>query len=231
MTSREKRRPGTARRLARNIALVLLLGPPVLLVVFRFVPVPVTALMLIRAVQGYPLHHAWVPYRQIAPALPRAVVASEDNLFCTETLGVDTMALLDQTNDALAGRRPRGASTITMQVARNLFLWPAHSMVRKVLELWLTPQIALLWPKRRILEVYLNSVEFGPGIFGVEAAARHWFGRDAAALTPDEAARLAVILPDPLHWSPLPPDPWVAQRATLISSRSGDMGPLLDCVR
>lgn len=231
MTSREKRRPGTARRLARNIALALLLGPPVLLVVFRFVPVPVTALMLIRAVQGYPLHHAWVPYRQIAPALPRAVVASEDNLFCTETLGVDTMALLGQVDDALAGRRSRGASTITMQVARNLFLWPAHSMVRKVLELWLTPQIALLWPKRRILEVYLNSVEFGPGIFGVEAAARHWFGRDAAALTPDEAARLAVILPDPLHWSPLPPDPWVAQRATLISSRSGDMGPLLDCVR
>lgn len=231
MTSREKRHPGTARRLARTVALALLLGPPVLLVVFRFVPVPITALMLIRAVEGYPLHHAWVPYRQIAPALPRAVVASEDNLFCTETLGVDTMALLDQVDDALAGRRPRGASTITMQVARNLFLWPAHSMVRKVLELWLTPQIALLWPKRRILEVYLNSVEFGPGIFGVEAAARHWFGRDAAALTPDEAARLAVILPDPLHWSPLPPDPWVAQRATLIAGRSGDMGLLLDCVR
>lgn len=231
MTTREKRRPGTARRLARNIALALLLGPPVLLVVFRFVPVPITALMLIRAVQGYPLHHTWVPYRQIAPALPRAVVASEDNLFCTEALGVDTMALLNQVDDALHGRHPRGASTITMQVARNLFLWPAHSMVRKALELWLTPQIAMLWPKRRILEVYLNSVEFGPGIFGVEAAARHWFGHDAAALTPDEAARLAVILPDPLHWSPLPPDPWVAQRATLISARSSDMGPLLDCVR
>ena len=231
MTTRGKRRPGTARRLARIIALTLLLGPTVLLVVFRFVPVPITALMLIRAVQGYPLHHAWVPYRQIAPALPRAVVASEDNLFCTETLGVDTMALLNQVDDALHGRRPRRASTITMQVARNLFLWPAHSMARKVLELWLTPQIALLWPKRRILEVYLNSVEFGPGIFGVEAAARHWFGRDAAALTPDEAARLAVILPDPLHWSPLPPDPWVAQRATLISARTDDMGPLLGCVR
>lgn len=231
MTTREKRRPGTARRLVRIIALTLLLGPPVLLVVFRFVPVPITALMLIRVVQGYPLHHAWVPYRRIAPALPRAVVASEDNLFCAELFGVDTMALWNQIDDALHGHRPRGASTITMQVARNLFLWPAHSMLRKVLELWLTPQIALLWPKRRILEVYLNSVEFGPGIFGVEAAARHWFGRDAAALTPDEAARLAVILPDPLHWSPRPPDPWVAQRATLIAGRSDDMGPLLDCVR
>lgn len=219
------------KRLARIIALTLLLGPPSLLLVFRFLPVPITSLMLIRAVQGYPLHHAWVPYRQIAPALPRAVVASEDNLFCAEPFGVDTVALWDQVDDALRGHQPRGASTITMQVARNLFLWPARSMLRKVLELWLTPQIAMLWPKRRILEVYLNSVEFGPGIFGVEAAARHWFGRDAAALTPDEAARLAVILPDPLHWSPLPPDPWVAQRATLISGRSDGMSPLFDCVR
>jgi len=231
VTTRGQRPPGIARRLVRIVALALLLGPPALLLVFRFVPVPITALMLIRAAQGYPLYHAWVPYRQIAPALPRAVIVSEDNLFCAESFGVDTVALLNQVGDALHGRRPRGASTITMQVARNLFLWPAHSMVRKVLELWLTPQIAILWPKRRVLEVYLNSVEFGPGIFGVEAAARHWFGRDAAALTPDESARLAVILPDPLHWSPLPPDPWVAQRATLISGRSGDMGPLLDCVR
>ena len=220
-----------AKRLARIIAFTLLLGPPVLLLIFRFVPVPITSLMLIRLVEGYPLHHDWVPYRRIAPALPRAVIASEDNLFCTESLGIDAVALLNQVDDALHGRRPRGASTITMQVARNLFLWPAHSMLRKVLELWLTPQVALLWPKRRILEVYLNSVEFGPGLFGAEAAARHWFGRDAAGLTPDEAARLAVILPDPLHWSPLPPDPWVAQRATLILGRSDDMGPLLDCAR
>lgn len=220
-----------AKRLARIIAFTLLLGPPVLLLIFRFVPVPITSLMLIRLVEGYPLHHDWVPYRRIAPALPRAVIASEDNLFCTESLGIDAVALLNQVDDALHGRRPRGASTITMQVARNLFLWPAHSMLRKVLELWLTPQVALLWPKRRILEVYLNSVEFGPGLFGAEAAARHWFGRDAAGLTPDEAARLAVMLPDPLHWSPLPPDPWVAQRATLILGRSDDMGPLLDCAR
>lgn len=225
-----KQRRSDVRRLARIIALTLLLGPPAFLLVFRFLPVPITSLMLIRLVQGYPLHHDWVPYRRITPALPRAVIASEDNLFCTEPFGIDTEALWDQVDDWLHGRHPRGASTITMQVTRNLFLWPAHSVLRKTLELWLTPQLAMLWPKHRILEVYLNSVEFGPGIFGAEAAARHWFGRNAAALTPDEAARLAVILPDPLHWSPLPPDPWVAQRATLILRRSDGIGPHLDCV-
>src|SRR5215469_3485052 len=220
-----------AQRLARIAALALLLGPPALLLVFRFVPVPITSLMVIRLAQGYPLHHEWVPYRQIAPALPRAVIASEDNRFCAEPLGIDTGALLNQVDDWLHGHHPRGASTITMQLTRNLFLWPAHSMLRKALELWLTPQLAILWPKRRILEVYLNSVEFGPGIFGAEAAARHWFGRDAAALTPDQAARLTVILPDPLHCSPLPPDRYLAQRATLISGRSDGLGALVDCAR
>jgi monofunctional glycosyltransferase len=227
--SRSKR--PQAWRLARIVALALLLGPAAVLLVFRFVPVPITSLMLIRLAEGYPLHHDWVPYRRIAPALPRAVIASEDNRFCSEPLGIDGGALWSQVDDWLHGRRPRGASTITMQVARNLFLWPAHSMVRKVLELWLTPQVAILWPKRRILDVYLNSVEFGPGIFGAQAAARHWFGRNAAALTPDQAARLAVILPDPLHWSPLPPDPWAAERALLILNRVQQLGPLDDCAR
>ena len=227
--SRSKR--PQAWRLARIVALALLLGPAAVLLVFRFVPVPITSLMLIRLAEGYPLHRDWVPYRRIAPALPRAVIASEDNRFCSEPLGIDGGALWSQVDDWLHGRRPRGASTITMQVARNLFLWPTRSMVRKVLELWLTPQVAILWPKRRILDVYLNSVEFGPGIFGAQAAARHWFGRNAAALTPDQAARLAVILPDPLHWSPLPPDPWAAQRALLILNRVQQLGPLDDCAR
>ncbi len=219
------------RRLARIVLLALLLGPAALILAFRFVPVPITALMLIRLAQGYAPHHDWVPYRRIAPALPRAVIASEDDLFCSEPLGIDAGALWDQADAWLHGRRPRGASTITMQVARNLFLWPARSVLRKTLELWLTPQIAVLWPKRRILEVYLNSVEFGPGIFGAEAAALHWFGHRAATLTPDEAARLAVILPDPLHWSPLPPDPWVAARAALILRRGLALGARLDCAR
>jgi len=225
------RRPGTMRGWALTILFLLVFGPPALIAVFRFLPVPVTSLMLIRLAQGYALHHEWVPYRRIAPALPRAVIASEDDLFCAEPFGIDGAALWDQADGWLHGSRPRGASTITMQVARNLFLWPARSLLRKALELWLTPQIAMLWPKRRILEVYLNSVELGPGVFGAEAAARHWFGRGAAALTPDEAARLAVILPDPLHWSPLPPDPWVSDRAALILRRGEGLGALLDCAR
>ncbi len=223
------RRPGTGRKLLRTVLSILLLGPPALILIFRFVPVPMTSLMLIRLAQGYTLHHEWVPYRRIAPSLPRAVIASEDDRFCAEPFGVDTAALWDQTVRWLHGRYPRGASTITMQVARNLFLWPDRSLLRKARELWLTPQIAILWPKRRVLEVYLSSVEFGPGIFGAEAAAQHWFHRSAASLTPDEAARLAVILPDPLHWSPLPTAPGVADRAALILRRGSDLGPLLDC--
>src|SRR5579875_1070377 len=222
-----------AKRLAKVVALMLLLGPPVLLLVFRFVPVPITSLMLIRLAQGYPLHHEWVAYRRIAPALPRAVIASEDNLFCSEPLGIDTAALWDQVADWLHGRRPRGASTITMQLARNLFLWPGHSMLRKVLELWLTPQLAILWPKRRILDVYLNSVEFGPGIFGAEAAARHWFGRDAAApasarwstarvRTRPDGGRINDSLRFGAYPSRVVPDQWPGPACSWISARRSD---------
>ena len=151
---------------------MLLFGPLLPILLFRFVPVPLTPLMVVRLVQGYGLHHEWVPYERIAPALVQAVVASEDNLFCREPLGIDAAALLDQVAIWREGERPRGASTITMQTTRNLLLWPGRDMVRKALEIWLTPQVALLWPKRRILEVYLNSIEFGPGVYGAEAAAR-----------------------------------------------------------
>jgi monofunctional biosynthetic peptidoglycan transglycosylase len=127
------------------------------------------------------------------------------------------------------GERPRGASTVTMQVAKNVFLWPGRDVVRKLIEATLTPQIALLWPKRRVLEVYLNSVEFGPGIYGVEAASQLYFQRHASALTPLEAARLAVILPDPLHWSAAHPGLYVAERAQIILRRAAELGPLLAC--
>src|SRR6266700_1481512 len=159
-----------ARRAVSRIALALLIGPFILIMIFRFVPVPLTPLMVVRLAQGYELHHDWVPYERIAPDLIHAVVASEDNLFCREPLGFDEGALLGQLEAWWEGERPRGASTITMQTARNLLLWPGRDVMRKALEAWLTPQIALFWPKRRILEVYLNSVEFGPGIYGAEAA-------------------------------------------------------------
>lgn len=214
----------------RRVLLVLLLGPPLLILLFRFVPVPATPLMLIRAVQGYGWSRDWVPYESIDLALARSVIAAEDNLFCTQRLGFDFGQLQGQVEAALDGERPRGASTITMQVAKNLFLWPGRDPVRKVLEAWLTPQIALLWPKRRVLEVYLNIVEFGPGIYGAEAASQSTFRRPAARLTDAQAARLAVVLPNPLEWSASEPGPYVQRRAETIRRRVGQLGGLLDCV-
>jgi monofunctional biosynthetic peptidoglycan transglycosylase len=220
-----------AGRLACRIALALLIGPPLLIMIFRFVPLPLTPLMVVRLAQGYELHHDWVPYTRIAPALAHAVVASEDNLFCREKLGFDEDALLGQLRAWREGERPRGASTITMQTARNMLLWPGRDVVRKAIEAWLTPQIALLWPKRRILEVYLNSVEFGPGIYGAEAAARHYFHRPAAELSTDQAVRLAVVLPAPLEWSALRPGPYVLERTGTIRHRIEQIEPLLDCTQ
>ena len=129
------------------------------------------------------------------------------------------------------GERPRGASTITMQTAKNLFLWPGRDFLRKAVEAWLTPQVALLWPKRRVLEVYLNIVEFGPGIYGAEAAARAFFGKPARRLTQVEAALLAAVLPNPLERSAARPSPEVAYRAEVIVRRMGQLGPLLACAR
>ncbi|MBO1079206.1 monofunctional biosynthetic peptidoglycan transglycosylase [Roseomonas haemaphysalidis] len=217
-------------RWLRRLALVLLLGPPLLILAFRFVPVPATPLMLIRAAQGHGWHKEWVPYDRIDPAMARSVIAAEDNLFCTQWLGFDFAQLQGQVEAALDGERPRGASTITMQVAKNLFLWPGRDPLRKLLEAWLTPQIALLWPKQRVLEVYLNIVEFAPGVYGAEAAAQAAFRRPAASLTDAQAARLAVVLPAPLEWSITAPGPYVQRRAETIRRRVGQLGSLTDCV-
>lgn len=218
-------------RIAAAIAAALLLGPLLLILLFRFAPVPLTPLMLLRVTQGYGLQHHWVPYSRIAPTLADAVIASEDNRFCQERFGFDFTALGEQIAALGDGERPRGASTITMQTAKNLFLLPGRDWIRKAIEAWLTPQIALLWPKHRVLEVYLNIIEFGPGIYGAEAAARAMFGRSAAALTREQALRLAVVLPNPLEWSAVHPTPYLRERVEVIGRRIGQLGPLLDCVR
>lgn len=207
-----------------------MLLPSLLVLAFRFVPVPATPLMAVRAAQGYGWQHDWVPLERMSPALARAVVASEDNLFCEERLGFDEAALLGQVAAWWRGARPRGASTITMQVAKNVFLWPGRDIVRKLAEAALTPQIALAWPKRRVLEVYLNSVEFGPGIYGAEAASQRFFHRPASQLTPLQAARLAVVLPNPLHWSAANPSPYLMGRAAAILRRMEALGPRLTCL-
>lgn len=228
-----KHRPGRGRLrvLVRVFLLLSLVGPPTVILAFRVLPPPATPLMLIRLAEGQPLRQDWVAYERISPALADAVIAAEDNLFCEQALGFDTAALRGQIEAWWAGERPRGASTITMQTAKNLLLWPGRDPLRKLLEAWLTPQLALLWPKRRVLEVYLNVVEFGPGTYGAEAAARAFFGKPASELTTREAALLAAVLPRPLAWSAQRPEPHVRRRAALIERRVAQLGPLLACAQ
>ena len=218
------------RHILVRLALVALLAPPLILLLYRVVPPPVTPLMLIRLGQGEALHKEWRPLGEIAPVLAAAVVAAEDNRFC-EHRGFDWTALKGEIDAWRAGEAPRGASTITMQTAKNLFLWPDRSLLRKLLEAPLTPQIELLWPKRRIIEVYLNIVELGPGIYGAEAAALAYFGKSANALGAREAALLAAALPSPRTSSPGRPSEWLEQRASTIRTRIDQLGPMLECVR
>ena len=212
------RRPGWGRlRTVLVLAVVLsLAGPPTLFLAYRVLPPPVTPLMLIRLAEGHALRQDWVAYERISPALADAVIAAEDNLFCEQTLGFDAAALRGQAEAWWAGERPRGASTITMQTAKNLLLWPGRDPVRKALEAWLTPQVALLWPKRRVLEVYLNVVEFGPGLYGAGVAARAFFGKPASDLTAREAALLAAVLPRLLGRSVERPGPYVRRHRQVV---------------
>ena len=227
------RSAGRLRRIARaalRIGLALLLLPTGLILLYRFIDPPVTPLMLIRLAQGYGLAHDNVPFDEVAPTLRQAVIAGEDNRFCSHA-GFDLQAVRSEVRQWLDGERPRGASTITMQTAKNVVLWPGRDVLRKLIEAWLTPQIELLWPKRRILEVYLNVAEFGPGIYGAEAAARAFFAKPAQRLSRREAAQLAAVLPNPLEWSAKIPGPYVGRRASIIERRIAQLGPLLDCTR
>ncbi len=219
-----------ARPAVKRTLLAILLLPTALILLYRVVPPPITPLMVLRLVQGEGLSKDWRPLAAISPMLPKAVIASEDNRFC-EHHGFDWTELGQQANRAWSGKATRGASTITMQVAKNILLWPGRDPVRKLLEAVLTPQIELLWNKRRIIEVYLNVAETGPGLYGAEAAAQHYFGKPASGLTSREAALIAAVLPNPRLWSPQRPTRYIQQRARTIERRIGQLGPLLDCVR
>lgn len=216
------------RLLAAILAIVLAL-PVLVIALYAVVPPPLTPLMVLRSADGASIRKSWTPLERIAPAVPRAVIASEDNLFCRHA-GFDWQAIGEAAEDYVEGRRLRGASTISMQVAKNLFLWPGRDFVRKGVEAYLTVFVELLWTKRRIMEVYLNIAEWGDGIYGVEAAARAHFGKRASALTPREAALLAAVLPNPRAWSPARPSAYIAGRADTILGRTGQLGPLLACV-
>jgi monofunctional biosynthetic peptidoglycan transglycosylase len=230
------RRRSLAARIARAAAIAVL-GAAVasVLVVagFRWLPVPVTAFMVqerlaARAADAaLQQRHRWVPWAGISRHAALAVIAAEDQKFLLHD-GFDFQAIEKAVTDAQRGARLRGASTISQQAAKNLFLWPGQSWLRKGLEAWFTVWIENLWPKRRILEVYLNSAQFGRGIWGIEAASRTYFGKGAAQLSPHEAALLAAVLPSPTRYRVVNPGPYVlARQAWILRQMNGLGGPAL----
>lgn len=219
---------GCALRLALRAAVVALLALAGLMILWRFAP-PVSTLMLARYVTGRPVVRDYAPLDRISPALVASVVMSEDAKFCRHH-GVDWDALGEVLDDE--DGPSRGASTITMQVVKNLFLWPARSAIRKAVEIPLALVLDLVWPKRRIMEVYLNIAEWGPdGVFGAEAAARADFRRTAATLTHHQAALMAAALPNPILRRPQRPTRAQARHARRVMGRLADAGPWLDCLK
>ena len=213
------------KRFLRRLAIVLffaaLIGPIAVVALYRFAPPPATPLMLIRAAQGKGLDYRWRPLSRVSPALVQALIAAEDARFCQHR-GFDADAIRRaMSNNQKRPGRIRGGSTISQQTAKNVFLWPDRSYLRKGLEAYFTFLIETLWGKRRVMEVYLNVAEWGPGVYGAQAASQKWFGKDASQLSRAEAARLAAILPSPLKWRAAAPGPYVKRRSRRIGAASG----------
>ena len=191
---------------------------PVLSVIAnRFVPPPATLLMAQQALAGKGLDYRWRGLNDISPNLAYAVIASEDARFCAHD-GFDFEAIEKALDANRSGKRMRGGSTISQQTAKNVYLWPHRDWVRKGLEAGFTVMNETVWPKRRILEVYLNVAEFAPGVYGAEAAAHHWFDKSARDLTPLESARLAAILPSPRRSNAASPGPYVRGRTRSVQA-------------
>lgn len=201
-------------------------------IVFRFVPVPVTPLMLVRcgeqifSSKQVRLKHDWVSIDEISKNLPLAVVCSEDQNFMNHS-GFDLDAIQRSVEAAQRGaKRVKGASTISQQTAKNVFLWPGRSWIRKGFEVYFTVLIEFVWSKERIMEVYLNSIEMGNGIYGAEAAAEFYWHTSAKNLSRTQAAALAAILPNPQKYSANPPGPYVQERIGWIVDQMGQWGTL-----
>jgi monofunctional glycosyltransferase len=212
------------------VTLAFLVVTLALVTLCHYVDPPLTPLMLIRLIAGeldgkpVGIDRRWVPLEEVSPALLRAVVAAEDARFFAHW-GVDVQEVEQAREYNLRQRsgRMRGASTITMQCARSVFLWPGRTYLRKGIEVYLALLMEQLWGKRRILEVYVNVVEWGPGIYGAEAAARRYFGVSAAQLDAGRAALLAATLPAPLRFDPARPSPYLQRRAATIAARAKQM--------
>ena len=221
------------RRLLRGSVLAVLAFIAVswlCVLVLRFVPPFTSAFMLERRLSAathgerdFVLKYQWIPFNKVSPELPIALVAAEDQKFPTHH-GFDLQAIADALDEAEEGERLRGASTISQQTAKNLFLWNGRSFVRKGLEAYFTVLLELTWPKRRILEVYLNIAEFGDGVYGAQAAAQQFFGKSAGQLGARESALLASVLPNPKKLRADRPSPYVARHAEWVERQVRQLG-------
>jgi monofunctional biosynthetic peptidoglycan transglycosylase len=227
-----RRSRGRSRSLLRRvlrIALALFLLPYALLPLYALVNPPVSTVMLWNALGGAGIDKDWRDLRDISPHLVRAVMMAEDARFCTHH-GLDLVELNAAFDKAGAGARLRGASTISMQTVKNLFLWPARDWLRKGLEVPLAFWADLVLGKKRVMEIYLNVAEWGEGVYGAEAAAQTYFGVSAADLGPGASAQLAAILPAPTSRDAARPGPRTAEAARRIARRAAQSGPYVTCV-
>ena len=222
------------RRLVKliSVMIVLMIAVPLLLtLVYSSSAVhPVSTLMISHWVSGKNAKRDWVPLEKISPFIVQSVISSEDGQFCAHS-GVDWNAANLVVDDLIEGERPRGASTIPMQTVKNLYLWSSRSYLRKGLEVPLALMVDAVWSKKRLLEIYLNIAEWGPGIFGIEAAARHHFKRSAKSLSRRQAALLAVTLPNPKLRNPRKPRRGMRRLARLVERRAKQSGAYIKCVR
>lgn len=224
-----KRRHPWLRRVG-IVVLLMMAGFLLSVIAFRFVNPPITPVMIAEKLKGTTLQRRWVPLDDMVPDLPLAVIASEDGRFCVHW-GVDWGAVKDAVEEAKRGHRSfRGASTIPMQTAKNLYLWTDRSYVRKVLEVPLAYLLTALWPKQRVIEVYLNVAQWGPGIFGAEAASQHYFHKSASELTRKEALLLAATLPSPRTRNPGKPSPRMLRIAKSVERRMPILAARSTCV-
>ncbi len=194
-------------------------------ILYKWIPVPFTPLMAIRYFENpeEPIQHDWVPISKISPHLQLAVISSEDQNFLNHS-GFDIKAIEKAIDENKRGKRVRGASSISQQTAKNVFLWPQRSWIRKGLEVYFTFMIEIFWSKERILEVYLNSIEMGKGIYGAEAASLAWFNKPAAKLSAYEAAAIAAILPNPRQYRANPASNFINQRKNWIVRQMQNYG-------
>lgn len=206
-----------------RVAVLVILVPVMAILLFRWLPLPSSAFMIRQRLSGVTVDYSWVSLERISPHAALAVIASEDQNFFNHW-GLDFKAIADAMEDNQYRKKPRGASTISQQVAKNLFLWPDANYLRKGLEVYFTGLLELIWSKERILEVYLNIAEMGPGIFGQEAAARRFFHKPATRLNRREAAILAAVLPNPKRMSATSPSEYVARRSLQIMNQMDSLG-------